>query len=86
MSQLVSPGTGEGVTLRHVVEYLARWSGYHELVEGIGRRPYRTDEVHHLVMDCREAERLLGWHAKCALEEGLRTLIKKEGLPLSSQP
>lgn len=67
-------GSGEGVSLKEVVEAIFDVTGARR--EGIewGALPYRKREPHVLVLDPRRAERLLGFRASTPIARGLRLL------------
>src|SRR5262249_44630265 len=76
-------GTGQGTTVRQVIERVARH--YHALkLVHFGARPGRTGEPLFLVADMAKVERVLGWRAAISIENGLEQLLPKEGA-LSSQ-
>jgi UDP-glucose 4-epimerase len=66
--QVFNIGSGYGVSLRELVERLARLSG--QRIE-INYRPARPFDVPRIVLDISRAARVLHWQPKVSLEEGL---------------
>ena len=75
-------GTGRGIEVRQVIEWIADHFRAHELVH-FGVRPRRDDEPPSLIADMAKVERLLGWRASISIESGLERLLPKLG---SSSP
>ena len=73
----VNVGTGEGLTLRDVVQEVFRTAGADRALVRVGARPYHG-EVHRLVMDASLAGRVLGWRPRVALRAGLEALVRDE--------
>jgi nucleoside-diphosphate-sugar epimerase len=79
-------GTGRGVPVRQVIEWLANHLGARELVR-FGARQQRDDEPSSLVANMAKVERILGWHASTSIEDGLERLLLEQGAcPLASKP
>lgn len=73
---VVNVGTGEGFTLRDVVEEVFRIAGADPALVRVGARPYHG-EVHRLVMDVsRTAAVLGGWRPRVRLRPGLEALVR----------
>jgi nucleoside-diphosphate-sugar epimerase len=71
----VNVGTGEGLALRDVVRRAFERCGADPALVRPGARPYRTGEVHRLVMTTERARAMLpGWSARVGLDEGLAAL------------
>jgi nucleoside-diphosphate-sugar epimerase len=69
-------GTGDGTTVRQVIERVARH--FHALgLVHFGARPGRRDEPPFLVADMAKVERVLGWRAATSIENGLEELLSK---------
>jgi nucleoside-diphosphate-sugar epimerase len=71
-------GTGRGVAVRQVIQWVADNLSAHELVR-FGTRARRDDEPAVLVADMAKVERTLGWHAPTSIESGLERLLRKTG-------
>jgi nucleoside-diphosphate-sugar epimerase len=71
-------GTGDGTTVRQVIERVARHFHALDLVH-FGARPNRTDEPPLLVADMAKVERVLGWRAATSIENGLEELLSQAG-------
>jgi nucleoside-diphosphate-sugar epimerase len=71
-------GTGRGVAVRQVIEWIADYFHVRGLVR-FGARPRRDDEAPSLVADMAKVERVLGWHAPTSIESGLERLLPKMG-------
>ena len=69
-------GTGRGIAVRQVIEWVADHFRARELVH-FGVRPRRDDEPLSLVADIAKIERVLGWHAPTSIESGLQRLLPK---------
>ena len=79
-------GTGRGIAVRQVIEWVADYFHARDLVH-FGARPRRDDEPPTLVADMTKVERVLGWRAPTPFESGLQRLLAKTGTsspPLSS--
>jgi nucleoside-diphosphate-sugar epimerase len=79
-------GTGRGIAVRQVIEWVADYFRARELVH-FGVRPRRDDEPPSLVADMAKIERVLGWRAPTSIESGLERLLPKLGAssPASSR-
>lgn len=66
--------SGQGVTLRHVLELIGEETGRPDLI-GFGHREYASDEIFHAVGD-RAALDQLGWQPSRSLEEGLAQTVE----------
>jgi nucleoside-diphosphate-sugar epimerase len=79
-------GTGRGIAVRRVIEWVADYFRARELVH-FGVRPRRDDEPPSLVADMAKIERVLGWRAPTSIESGLERLLPKLGAssPASSR-
>jgi nucleoside-diphosphate-sugar epimerase len=71
-------GTGRGIAVRQVIEWLANRFGARELVH-FGARPQQQNEPALLVADMVKVERDLGWRAPTSIESGLERLVQKAG-------
>jgi nucleoside-diphosphate-sugar epimerase len=69
-------GTGRGIAVRQVIEWVADHFRARELVH-FGVRPRRDDEPPSLVADMAKIERVLGWRAPTSIESGLERLLPK---------
>lgn len=69
-------GTGRGIAVRQVIEWVADHLHARELVH-FGVRPHRDDEPALLVADMAKVERVLGWRAPTSIESGLERLLLK---------
>jgi nucleoside-diphosphate-sugar epimerase len=80
-------GTGHGIAVRQVIEWLADYFHARELVH-FGARPRRDDEPASLVADMEKVERVLGWNASTSIERGLERMLRKTGTssPALSSP
>lgn len=67
-------GTGQGSSVRRVVEGLADRFGGRDLLR-FGALPQRSDEPQHLVADMSKVRRVLGWHAATDIEAGLERVV-----------
>jgi nucleoside-diphosphate-sugar epimerase len=67
-------GTGRGVAVRQVIEWIADRFNAHDLVR-LGAHPKRDDEPLSLVADMAKVRRVLGWHAPTSLESGLEQMF-----------
>jgi nucleoside-diphosphate-sugar epimerase len=72
-------GTGRGVTVRQVIEWLADHFHARELVH-FGARSRRDDEPPSLVADMAKVRQVLGWHAPTPIESGLERLLSNAGI------
>lgn len=69
--EIVNIGSGTTITMRALVEQIARhFDGGAELLD-FGARPYRADEMWFQGTKTEKAERLLGWKATTPLSEGI---------------
>jgi CDP-6-deoxy-D-xylo-4-hexulose-3-dehydrase len=77
-------GTGQGTSVREVVEHI--FGNFDEGLLQIGALPYRPGEVWSLVANVEYTEQHLGWKAAVSLQDGLqRTLAaQQEGYPAAS--
>jgi len=73
-------GTGRGVAVRDVIQWIADWFGARALVN-VGALPKREDEPDVLVADTAKVRSLLDWDARISLERGLSLLLPKVGSP-----
>jgi GDP-L-fucose synthase len=69
----VNLGTGSEVTIRVLAETVARLCGFRGTLEWDASRP---DGQPRRCLDVQRAERLLGWRARIALEDGLRQTVE----------
>ena len=69
----VNIGSGEGVSLRHVVEILERVAGRKDAVD-FGAIPMRPNEPPEIVADNSKLK-ASGWRRRISLEEGLKEVI-----------
>ena len=67
-------GSGEGVSVREVVELTLRLMG-HPVKALFGALPTRSDEIMRMSADITAARDRLGWKPEVSLEEGLRRTI-----------
>jgi CDP-6-deoxy-D-xylo-4-hexulose-3-dehydrase len=88
-------GTGQGVSVREVVEQI--FSHFDGVQPQIGVLPYRPGEVWSLVANVKQTRQRLGWQAKTPLANGLELTItalrkgfsstrERATIPLTSQP
>jgi nucleoside-diphosphate-sugar epimerase len=70
----VNVASGEGVTVRHVVETLARLTGRPELLDA-GALPMRPGDPASLVADVARLRGEVGWTPRIGLEDGLRETV-----------
>jgi len=68
----VNLGTGTEISIRDLVELIARLSGFSGQIRWDASKP---DGQPRRCLDTSRAERLLGWRAQIGLEEGLRRTI-----------
>ena len=78
-------GTGRGIAVRQVIEWVADHFHARELVR-FGARPQRNDEPPSLIADMAKVERVLGWHAATSIEAGLERLLRESGTSLALDP
>ncbi len=71
-------GTGRGIAVRQVIEWVADHFRARELVH-FGTRPRRDDEPPSLVADMAKIERVLGWHAAHLDRERIGTTAAEIG-------
>lgn len=71
-------GTGRGVAVRQVIQWVADHLDARELVH-FGTQARRDDEPATLVADMAKVERTLGWHAATSIESGLERLLRNTG-------
>jgi nucleoside-diphosphate-sugar epimerase len=76
-------GTGRGIAVRQVIEWVADHFRARHLVH-FGARPRRDDEPSLLVADTGKVERILGWRAPTSIEGGLERLLPKTGISTPS--
>jgi len=69
----INLGSGSEVTIRDLVDLVARLSGFTGTIEWDTSKP---DGQPRRCLDTSRAERLLGWRATTSLEEGLRRTIQ----------
>lgn len=74
-SGAVNIGSGEGVTLRTLVETLARLAGHPDRVE-FGAVPMRADDPQYLVANIDRLH-ATGWRQRISLETGLRDTVNR---------
>lgn len=73
--RVVNIGSGTTITMRRLVEEIARhFPGSEELLE-FGAKPYREDEMWFQGTDTSTAEDLLGWRAATSLEDGIARVV-----------
>ncbi|MCA9284797.1 MAG: GDP-L-fucose synthase [Phycisphaerales bacterium] len=68
----VNLGTGMEITIKDLVELIARLTGFKGRIEWNASKP---DGQPRRCLDTSRAKRLLGWEAKVGFEEGLRRTI-----------
>jgi nucleoside-diphosphate-sugar epimerase len=71
----VNIGSGEPISLRHLVNGLAAAMGTPQLVE-FGALPPRQDDPPLLVADVRKLRERVGWHPRLTLEDGLQRTVE----------
>jgi nucleoside-diphosphate-sugar epimerase len=71
-------GTGRGVAVREVIQWVADHLNAAELVH-FGSQPRRDDEPATLVADMAKVEGTLGWHAATFIESGLERMLRSTG-------
>jgi nucleoside-diphosphate-sugar epimerase len=76
-------GTGRGVAVREVIQWVADHLNAVELVK-FGRQARRDDEPATLVADMAKVERTLGWHAPTSIERGLERMLRSTGASSSA--
>jgi nucleoside-diphosphate-sugar epimerase len=69
-------GTGRGISVRQVIEWIATRFNSHTLVR-FGARPKRADEPLSLVADMAKVQRMLDWRATTSIESGLEQLVQE---------
>lgn len=69
----INLGTGMEITIRDLVELIARLTGFVGEIEWDATKP---DGQPRRCLDTARAEKLLGWKAKVGFEEGLRRTIE----------
>jgi nucleoside-diphosphate-sugar epimerase len=69
-------GSGRGVAVRQVIEWVADHFHARELVR-FGARPPPDNEPPVLVADMAKVERALGWSAAISIEDGLSELLRQ---------
>jgi len=69
-------GTGAGHTVRHVVDWIWRWTAAKGKVQ-YGALPYRAGEPMRLVADAERTAALIGWRAETSLAAGLADTIQR---------
>ncbi|HEX9407692.1 MAG TPA: NAD(P)-dependent oxidoreductase, partial [Thermoanaerobaculia bacterium] len=69
-------GTGRGVAVRQVMQWLADRFNAHDLIH-LGARSRRKDEPLSLVADMGKVQRVLNWQAATTIESGLERLMSK---------
>jgi nucleoside-diphosphate-sugar epimerase len=74
-------GTGRGIAVRQVIEWVADHFHARELVH-FGARPRRDDEPSALVADMTKVAHVLDWHAPISIESGLQRILPKTGTSL----
>lgn len=76
-SDLIGPinlGSGEAVTVRQVIDIVARECGRADLVR-LGARPTPPNEPPLLVADVTRLRHELGWQPRISLDDGLRATV-----------
>lgn len=68
-------GSGQGMTLRAFGESIAEVAGQGTSMLQWGKRPYRRDEIMHLVAKTAKTRRLLGWKPATSLRHGLSLVL-----------
>ncbi|MBT9555241.1 MAG: NAD-dependent epimerase/dehydratase family protein, partial [Myxococcales bacterium] len=71
-SDPVNLGSSEEISIKALVELIARLMGYDGAIEWDASKPNGQPRRK---LDVSRAERLLGWHAQVGFEEGLRRTI-----------
>jgi UDP-glucose 4-epimerase len=72
--EIVNAGSGREVAIREVAERVAAMAGGTANIR-FGAMPGRAGEAPRRFLDVAKAERLLGWRARTALDDGLRGLV-----------
>ena len=72
--EVVNLGSGEEISLRDLVRLTGEVLG-RKVVLDPDFLPYRKNEIRRFVGDHSRARRLLGWHPRIGLEEGIRRTI-----------
>jgi dTDP-glucose 4,6-dehydratase len=67
--------SGEEVSIRDLVERIARLTGTNSKIE-IGSLPYRPTEIWRMFADSTRARKVLGWEPKVGLDEGLKRTVE----------
>ena len=70
----VNIGSGEPISLRHLVTRLAATVGSPQMVE-FGVLPSRPDDPHLLIPDVLRLHEEVGWHPRLTLEDGLEHTV-----------
>lgn len=70
----VNVGSGQGVTLKQVIETLGRLTGRPDLIQ-LGALPAPADDPPFLVADTRRLTDEVGWTPQFSLEDGLQDAI-----------
>jgi UDP-glucose 4-epimerase len=74
VGEVINVGTGEATTINGLARAFLELSG---LDLGISHKAQRAGEVKQSYADTSKAERLLGYHPKVCLKDGLRDLLKE---------
>ncbi len=69
--------SGVGVSVREVVEEVARQAEAPWLLEGLGARPDRADEPPRIVGDPGHTREVLGWGARVDVREAVRRMLAR---------
>lgn len=73
MALTVNIGSGTALSVNELFQKMAGSAGYTKQPE---YHPERPGDVKHVVLDCRRAEKLLGWRAATPMEQGLRHTLE----------
>ncbi len=68
--EIINVGCGEGVAIKDVVKKVVTLMDARIIVEKT--MPYRDNEIWKMFSDSSKSHKLLGWHPKIPLEEGLK--------------
>ena len=77
VGEVINIGTGSGVSVREIVDYVAQIVGRELHVQSIQERSRpATSEVERLICDAQKAQRLLGWLPRCKFVDGLKVTVQ----------
>lgn len=74
IGQVFNLGTGVGTPVRAAIERVLA-AAERAVPVRLGAKPYRPNEIWHLVADTQRSRDVLGWTARVPLEEGLRKTV-----------